>query len=110
MTVKDFDKLVKNIMAEAEKDGEPVTLEEAKEMARMEMKANEGKRHYEKDTTKEKKKRVVKKDPEKVAIISEVCKFLKANGYDAIITNDTRQIDFGLFSLTLVKHKPKKEG
>ena len=109
MTVKDFDKLVNQIMADAEKDGEPVTREEALEMARMEIKANEGKRHYEKSINSEKKKRIVKKDPEKIAIIANVCEYLKMQGYDAIITNDTRQIDFGLFSLTLVKHKPKKD-
>lgn len=107
MTVKDFDKLVKSIMADAENDGEPVTLEEAKEMARMELKASENKSRYEK-SDKPRKPRTVKKDPEKVAIIADVCELLRAEGYDAQIVNDTRQIDFGLFSLTLVKHKPPK--
>jgi hypothetical protein len=108
MTVKDFDKLVKSIMADAEKDGEPVSLEDAREMARMEIKANEGKNRYEK-SEKPRKPRTVKKDPEKVAIIADVCELLRAEGYDAQIVNDTIQIDFGLFSLTLVKHKPPKK-
>ena len=108
MTVKQFGRLVEKIMKEAEEDGEPVTLEEAQEMARMEMKASEGKRTYE-QSDKPRKPRTVKKDPEKVAIIAAVSEFLKTRGYDTAIVNDTRQIDFGLFSLTLVKHKPKKE-
>lgn len=107
MTVKDFDKLVQDIMAEAERNKEPVTLEEAKEMARMEINANAEKRHYEKED-KPRKKREVKKDPEKVAIIASLYEFLREHGYNATIVNDTRQIDFGSFSLTLIKHKPKK--
>lgn len=106
MTANQFEKLVISIMEDAEKEGEPVTREEALEIARMEMKANEEKRHYEKSDTK--KKRVVKKDPEKLKIIAMLNDFLKSEGYDSTIANDTRQIDFGLYSLTLVKHKPKK--
>ena len=108
MTVKDYDKLVKSIMVEAEKDGEPVTYEEAREMANMEIKANESGRRYEQSTEKPKKKRTVKKDPEKIAIIKALYDCLIDGGYDAQIVNDTRQIDFGLFSLTLTKHKPPK--
>lgn len=109
MTVKDYDKLVKNIMAKAEKDGEPVTYEEAREMANMEIKAKECGRRYEKSTEKPRKKRTVKKDPEKMTIIKILYDCLIDKGYDAQIVNDTRQIDFGLFSLTLTKHKPPKD-
>ena len=107
MTVKQFDNLVNKIMAEAKADGEPVTLEEAREMARMEMKANEENRRYEQTSVTRKRKN--KKDPEKVAIIAGVCEYLKSKGYDAVITNDVKQIDFGVFTLSLVKHRPKKE-
>ena len=95
-------------MAEAEKDGEPVTYEEAREMANMELKANEGGRHYEQSAEKPRKKRTVKKDPEKIKIIQDIANLLQELGYDAEIVNDTRQIDFGLFSVTLIKHKPPK--
>ena len=37
----DKEKLINQIMAEAETDGEPVTREEAEEMAEMEIKAKE---------------------------------------------------------------------
>ena len=36
MSTKSMEKLIKQIMAEAEADGEPVTKEEAQEMAEME--------------------------------------------------------------------------
>lgn len=108
MTVKEFDNLVARIMKEAKLDGEPVTVEEAKEMARMEMKAIESKTLCTAEG-KPRKKRETKKDPEKLAIIKQLYSFLKENGFeDVTIANDTRQIDFGAFSLTLVKHKPKK--
>lgn len=110
MTSGQFEKLVNQIMEEAEKDGEPVTREEALEMARMEVNANQ-ERHYEKSekTTKERKKRTVKKDPEKVKIIADVAEWLASQGYEVNITNDTREVTFGNFSLTLIKHRaPKK--
>ena len=42
----DIEKLAKQIMAECEKEGEPVTKKEAEEMAEMEIHAN-GNRRYE---------------------------------------------------------------
>ena len=110
MTSGQFEKLVNQIMEEAEKDGEPVTREEALEMARMEVNSNK-ERRYEKadDVTKEKKKRTVKKDPEKVKIITDLAEWLTSQGYDANITNDTREVTFGSYSLTLIKHRPPKK-
>ena len=48
MTVKE--KMILQIMEECEKEGEPVTREEAEEMAEMEIKAN-GIKRYEKVTS-----------------------------------------------------------
>ena len=53
------EKLIKQIMAEAEADGEPVTREEAEEMAEMEIKAK-GIKNYTQGE-KPKKKPIVKK-------------------------------------------------
>lgn len=105
-----LDKLIKQIMAEAEADGEPVTLEEAKEMAEMEIKAK-GIKHYEQATpTKTKAKREVKKDAEKVEIVKKLLNFLLTNGFeDAKIVNEQREIIFKDFSITLTKHRKKKE-
>ena len=105
-----FEKLVKSIMAEAEEDGEPVTREEAEEMARMELGAKEC-RHYEKSapTTTKERKRVVKKDEEKVEIIKKLYDFLLTSGEDsATIVNEQREITFRDFSITLTKHRRKK--
>lgn len=112
MDEKKFEKLVLSIMAEMEADGEPVTREEAEEMARMEVGAKEIKR-YEKsaEAPKEHKKREVKKDAEKMEIISKIFNFLLTNGFDdAKIVNEQREITFGDFSITLTKHRKKKEG
>ena len=104
-----LEKLIKNIMAEAEADGEPVTYEEAKEMAEMEIKAKGVKRYEQTAPTKAKTKREIKKDPEKVEIIKKIFDFLLTDGYeDATIVNEQREITFKDFSITLTKHRPKK--
>ena len=106
-----FEKLVISIMNDAEEDGEPVTREEAEEMARMELGAKEYKR-YEKGASSagEKKTRVVKKDAEKIEIIKKLCDFLLTIGEDsATIVNEQREITFRDFSITLTKHRSKKK-
>ena len=104
-----LEKLIKNIMAEAEADGEPVTYEEAKEMAEMELKAKGVKRYEQTESTKAKTKRGVKKDAEKIEIIKKINDFLLTNGFeDATIVNEQREITFKDFSITLTKHRKKK--
>lgn len=105
-----LEKLIKSIMAEAEADGEPVTYDEAKEMAEMEIKAKGVKRYEQTAPTKEKVKREAKKDPEKIEIIKKINDFLLTNGFeDATIVNEQREITFKDFSITLTKHRKKKE-
>lgn len=103
-----LEKLIKNIMAEAEADGEPVTYEEAKEMAEMELKAKGVKRYEQTESTKAKTKREVKKDAEKIEIIKRLFDFLKESEPSAEIANEQREITFRDFSITLTKHRPKK--
>ena len=74
---------------------------------KMQKKAHEH-RHYE-ATEKSKKKRTVKKDPEKIKIIKGVYNFLNENGFNAEIKNEQREIAFGDYSLTLIKHRPPKK-
>lgn len=110
MTDSKFEKLVKDIMAECAADKEPVTREEAEEMAHMELGEKEIKR-YEKsnDAPKERKKREVKKDAEKIEIIKKIHSFLLTNGFkSARIVNEQREIAFGDYSITLTKHRKKK--
>ncbi len=105
----DKEKLVEQIMRECAEDGEPVTREEAEEMAEMEIKAK-GNRHYE-QSVKERKTttRERKLDTEKVEIIKKICDFLLTNGEEtATIVNEQREIQFREFSITLTKHRKGK--
>ena len=121
------EKLIEAIMNECAKDGEPVTIEEATEMAEMEIKAGNVKRYEQATVEKKKVKREIKKDPDKVGIISFIFEAFdnvvipnETNGDHCMrnmaIKNDQREITFNYngaeYSLTLTKHRPtkKKEG
>ena len=67
----DKEKLINQIMKECAEDGEPVTREEAEEMAEMELKAKKDCRRYESDKRKVKKPstREKKIDTEKVRLM-----------------------------------------
>lgn len=105
----DKEKLIAQIMSDYEKDGEPITREEAEEVAEMEIKANAS-RHYE-QSAKERKPaaRERKLDTEKVEIIKKICDFLLTNGEEtATIVNEQKEIQFREFSITLTKHRKGK--
>ena len=108
------EKLIAEIMRDAEADGEPVTREEAEEMADMELGAKEIKRHETADKPKEKKKREVKLDDTKVAFIKELESLFDYTKMvsDVTIVNPQREISFLIngksYSLTLIKHRPPK--
>ena len=110
-----FEKLVNQIMAEAEADGEPVTREEAEEMAKMELGAKEIKNYTQSDKPKkERKPREKKIDVDKVAIIRTLFECMTDGDYENLtIKNEQKEITFSLhgyeYSLNLVKHRsPKK--
>lgn len=121
----DKEKLIKQIMAECEKDGEPVTYEEAAEMAEMELKAKTDCRRYEREEKQNKPTtRTPKIDDEKVEIIKSVAhqlsRFVRLDTKDMegaeniTIVNIQKEITFTVgeneYSLTLTKHRKKKEG
>ena len=73
-------------------------------------KENGADRHYVSgNKPKEKKPREKKIDTEKAKIIEIIAKALKASGYDATITNVDKAIDFGCYTVNLVKHRPPKQ-
>ena len=115
MTKKvDKEKLIKSIMKRAELDGEPVTREEAEEMAEMEIKAKDILDYAQAEEKKPRKKREVKKDPVKVDFIKFLLNLLLTNGIDnAIIVNEQKEIAFRIgednYSLSLIKHRAPKE-
>lgn len=111
----DKEKLIAQIMKEAEKDGEPVTKEEAEEMAEMEIKAGNINTYTQSNVEKKpRKKREVKKDPLKITFIHYLKEWLLTTSVeDVTIVNDQREITFSIngeeYSLTLTKHRKKKE-
>ena len=113
---KKFEKLVAEIMRDAEADGEPVTRAEAEEMARMEMGAKEN-RHYEQgEVKKDRKPRERKVDEDKKLILSVVktllTGFLRNHGQaDTIAEKTETELCFTFngndYTLKLVKHRKK---
>lgn len=108
------EKLILELMAEAEKDGEPITRKEAEEMADMEIKANGIKDYTQSSNEKKpKQKREVKKDPTKVTFIHYLEEWLLTTSVENVtITNEQKEISFDIkgenYSLSLIKHRPKK--
>ena len=109
----DKEKLIKSIMKQAELDGEPVTKEEAEEMAEMELKAKGITDYATAEEKKPRKKREVKKDPLKVTFIHYLEEWLLTTDVeDVTIVNEQKEISFSIngesYSLSLIKHRPKK--
>lgn len=103
--------LIEKIMKECEKEGEPVTREEAEEMAEMEIKANAD-RHYEKsDKPRKAVKRERKVDEEKKYLLNLL---INAINTETCIKNVKTETEFSFefgeneYSVKLVKHRPKK--
>ena len=109
----DKEKLIARIMKECEQDGEPVTREEAEEMAEMEIKAN-GIKHYEKsDKPRKTVKKERKVDATKKRLLMDCKILLERAGVEIIGIKTETEITFNFegeeYSLKLIKHRPKKE-
>jgi hypothetical protein len=110
----DKEKIITRIMKECELDGEPVTRAEAEEMAEMEIKADNIKNYTQSDVEKKpRKKREVKKDPTKISFIHYLEEWLLTTSVeDVTIVNEQKEIAFRIngedYSLSLIKHRPKK--
>ena len=101
-------------MHQAELDGEPVTREEAEEMAEMEIKAKDVTDYAQAEEKKPRKKREIKKDPIKVDFIKKLEDLLLTNGIESVtIVNEQKEITFRIgednYSLSLIKHRAPKE-
>ncbi len=107
----DKEKLIKQIMHECEQDGEPVTREEAEEMAEMEIKAGNIKRYETSDKPHKAAKKERKIDETKKHLLS-CCKVLfEGLGAKIINVKTETEITFSLnneeYSLKLIKHRKK---
>lgn len=110
-----FEKLVAEIMREAEADGEPVTREEAEEMAKMELGAKEIKRYEQSEPQekKERKPRERKVDTEKENILGYIKRGLTLLiDSTTIETENETRLHFRYggneYTVTLTKHREKK--
>lgn len=108
------EKLILELIKEAEADGEPITREEAEEMADMEIKAKGIKDYAQAEEKKPRKKRVVKKDPTKVEFIKKLETLLLTTDVTNVrIVNEQKEIAFCIadeeYSLSLIKHRKAKE-
>ena len=115
-----LEKLANQIMNECAKDGEPVTLEEATEMAKMELGSKEMLNYTQATVKKERKKVERKVDEDKASLI---------NFFKTALENEDFIIDEGLvlnvkikpeteinfeycaneYTLKLIKHRPPKK-
>lgn len=107
------EKLILSIMKSAKADGEPISREEAEEMAKMEINAKGITEYAQASEKKPRKKREVKKDATKIALINHLSDFIQREIASYVeITNDQRTIEFVLngenYSITLTKHRKKK--
>lgn len=104
------EKLILRIMKECEKDGEPVTREEAEKMAEMEIKAG-GMRRYEKSETPRKPAHRERKVDEKKKHLLDCCRvLLEGMGCKIQSIKTETEISFIYdgeeFSFKLIKHRP----
>lgn len=106
-----LEKLINEIMAEAEKDGEPVTREEAEEMAKMELGAKEIKNYTQAEVEKkERKPRERKVDNEKLELLDILSVGLAPNGIQYTYENEVKihfQYNGSDYTVTLTKHRKK---
>lgn len=115
----DVEKLINQIMKECEDDGEPVTYEEARVMAEMEIKAK-SQRNYtttEKSMKKKSKPRVAKVCDEKKAIFDNIlqnldrCEGVSRENIQILKENKLISVQIGdkIIKIDLIKQrKPKK--
>lgn len=112
---KTLEQLAKEIYNECLNEGEPITEQEALEMAKMELGAKEIKNYTQATVEKPKGTRKNAVDEVKVALIETIGNFLreKKSLENLTIKNPQREITFTFngeeYSVTLTKHRgPKK--
>lgn len=106
------EQLVERIMRECEQDGEPVTREEAEEMAEMEIKANGIKRYEKSDKPRKQTKKERKVDETKGHLLACCKTLLEGLGASILSIKTETEISFTFgenqYTLKLIKHRPKK--
>ena len=108
-----LEKLAKEIMAECEREGEPVTIEEATEMAEMEVKSKEISRYEKSNKPRKQTTKVRKVDETKKRILTDCRILLEGLGATIIEVKTETEITFSFdgeeYGFKLVKHRSKKD-
>ena len=108
----DKEKLINDIMKDAAEDGEPITREEAEEMAEMELKAKSNRRYEQAEVKKPRKPKERKVDSIKKEILELLTEVLVDYGCLITSTKTETEISFNFngvnYTLKLTKHRPKK--
>jgi hypothetical protein len=109
-----LEKLIATIMKEAEADGEPVTREEAQEMAEMELKANANAKLYvQSEKPKKKAEKTRKVDEEKGELLTQVKTLLEDLGAEVLNMKTETEVEFlynsSHYTFKLTKHRPPKK-
>ena len=108
---KNLEALAKEIYDEAIADNEPVTKEEALEMARMELDSKQIKRYEQSSEKKKPRKKERKIDTEKYNILSKMQVLLNEMGAEDAQMKNEVEISFNFngssYTLKLTKHRPK---
>ena len=103
--------LAKNIFNECAKEGEPVTMTEALEMAEMELKSAKVAKNGSLEIKKVRKPRVYNASDEKTTIFNDVLGYLTEKYNVSVLTNNKKlQILYNnkSFTLDLIENRPKK--
>ena len=109
----DKEKLIARIMKECAQDGEPVTREEAEEMAEMEIKASRNRHFEQSDKPRKAAKKERKIDATKKRLLMDCKVLLEGLGAEVLNVKTETEVTFNFegeeYSLKLIKHRPKKE-
>lgn len=113
---KSINTLMEEIMKECAKNGEPVSKEEAFEMAKMELGAKEVKSYVATEKVKQKAKspRKGRTDTDKTTLIDYIYKglFIRTDLDNLAVANPQTEVTFTYngseYSVKLVKHRPPK--
>lgn len=108
-----MEKLIATIMKEAEAEGEPVTREEAEEMAKMEIKAGADLKRYEQSEKPRKKTEKIRKvDEEKKVLLQNIKDTLEDLGAEVNRIKTETEVMFTYngnnYTVKLTKHRPPK--
>ena len=110
--MKNKDKLIEKIMKECEQDGEPVTREEAAEMAEMEIRANADRRYETSDKPRKSANKERKVDTTKKEILNNCRVLVEGMGAKTLEIKTETELVFTFeeeeYSLKLIKHRAKK--